>query len=332
MAADTNHWNSIVGEFLERGLADQVFRPSPTLDMFWRNREKKTGRLIDWRFTDTRDQHGQTYKAYGTFLAQPLDFVKRASLDWKPYVFTLVLSDLEIAQANTSEDKYDLVKEKIKHAESSMRYQLSKDLYGDGTPYNHPVFRGKVIDPMDGLELIVKADRTYAGHNSTNNELLNGFVNDISGVDATFDNLSTITHAKCLAHALEYVITTIGVGGDRCDWISMTKILKSALTTLAMESFLRDTRISTKAEFGYADVAFMGIPVIDDDECGDGRAYCLNGNHINFAVLKSHDMKFIEFREVVGSDNLLAEFKITMNIMSKTPSRHGVVITGCTSR
>lgn len=333
MSASSDFFTSIARAEIAKGLFDNVFNTNPLWERLWRNRKRQVGgATLDYRFIDTVVKLGQTYKAFQTFLVRPVAFAKQASQPWAPYAFPVTISNLEIAKTKNEQDIFDLVVETLNYSMETTKRQLAEDVYGDGLTYFNTNFEGESVqvDPLDGYELIVAQSRTLAGHDSTNNTQLDGYV--VTSSVADFDAHITPGHEAYLPRMLEEVISESSDGGDSTTMIIGPPTLVSALRQAALNQYFMDTRIDPHAKFGYTNISFMNIPVIQDKNCPEGTIYCINERHMRLVVLDPHDLKFSGFEGDNRGDPMYGNYLLTCNIQCPAPRRQGKVKSCATTR
>lgn len=288
--------------------------------------------MVDWSFMDTAGQQLQTYVPYEEFLVKPQSFAKRASLDWVHIAYPFLISNVQIKMAKIERDIFDLTKRTIMHTENSLRKMLNQMVFGDGTPYVHPVFPEKTLTPFVGLPTIVSVDRTYAGFDSTTYTNLDAYVNTLSG-SPTFATICTQANAEYLPDNFEQVVAEVEDGGDGPDYSVGTLIMKSAMTVCSNN---KDTRVLTdgnvKAKWGVTNVEFMGIPIVSDRECNSGVQYILNSKHLNMICLEGNEMTFSDFEKDNLRDGLVANFLLSCQIVCDEPRKQGKVAGGPSTR
>jgi hypothetical protein len=343
LSATTDHLNAIIDAYIITDeFIDNIFHGLPTWDFFWNRRETLQGtNLIDWTFYLTESQMGQTITAFADYMVKPESFALRASLVWADYGFPVMLSSREILKAAGNETRIiKMVEETVGRSRKSARSMLSQDLFSAGLSYAHPLFAGKVVVPMQGLDGIIAADRTYAGFDSTTYTQLDGLVVTISPTAGQMDDMWTSTSPDFLPYAMEEVLDETNYDvGESIDYITTTRIMRSALKRAGYINVLHLTKDYQSSnddawteKIGYKGVDFEGIPVMVDRDCGGGKMYFINSDTLYLATLEGADMAWKEFQDNTDSDAVIGRFDLSCQVICTEPRKQGKITGGSTTR
>ncbi len=340
MSETTDHLNAIVREYiLTDDFVDNIFYGLPTFDNMWDRREMISGGfLIDWTFFDTKSQMGQTITAFHDYLVKPESFAKRASIEWADYIFPVVMSKREIKKAKTPEAIIKMTDKTVERTRKSARGMLSGDMFGDGQVYNHELFDGVQVTPMKGFKLIIDENRSYAGHDSTDNPLLDSYVKTIA--PGNFGEMYTSSDADFLPYAMEEVLDeTEYDAGENVDFIVTTKIMRSALKRAGYTDVMKlsETHETSKgdpytAKMSYKGIEFEGRAVMIDIDCPAGYMFFTNSDTFYLAVLEGAAMNWQDFQDNSDSDAIVGNFEVSCQIICEEPRKQGVIKGGSTSR
>lgn len=227
-----------------------------------------------------------------------------ARYEWKQYAGTVGITGRE-RRANMGEPALiRLLESKTKQTEMSMRDTLSIDAYGDGT--------GNGSKVLTGLQEIVSATGVLAGINPSTN--------------AWWAAYSRLTAGSFAANGIKYMgvaFDNLSFGNDKPDFI---------VTDMATYGFYRDAaqplerlQIAKVADLGFANLAFMTVPILFDRDCTAGYMYFLNSAYINLNVHKDADFKTGEFITPENQDVSTAKILFQGNLSVCDRRKHGVI-------
>ena len=323
---------------------DNLFVGTPGLDWAFINRETQDGGVnCEWVFYETDPQQGQTIDPYDDYLVAPVDDEMKASIGWANYVFPFTLSKLRMDQIRGKDANINYLQLALKKTKKSARKQLSTDFFGEGEAYVHPLFAAKTNQPMVGLKKIVAIDRTYAGFDSTNYPQLDGYVKANSS--EAYVDLYTASDADFLPDSMEEVMTETDYDdGETIDYIITDKpsfgAVKRAIyrgdtgTPATSPGGLRlqgGDYEDMVARAGIKGFEWEGVPLVRDGYCTTGYMYFLNSNSLFLNVLAGRDMEYEDMEPRSEGDAMVANFKLSCQVICTEPRRQGV-ITGIHAR
>ena len=336
MSATSDHITAITREVILPGLQDNYFSGSPTWKWMWERRKTLDGGYtIDWTFNDTRSYNAQNVNYFQQYLVKPPSFAKRASIDFVDKVAPVTLSKTEIKKITGETGLINYVEDTMKRELMSFDKMMSAELFGSGRSTAHPIFNALPAQtPIAGLDLIVAAGRTYAGHDSTSNALLDSYVKTINPTE--FADLYDPAAASFLPDAMTEVLNeTEHFQGESVDWISTTKIMREALQRAGYREAVSGVIIKqdgSRYDLGVKAITFEGIPVVKDWDCGAGKMYCLESNTLYIACLKGAEMTFEDFQDNSGGDAIVANWKLSCQVICLEPRRQGKITGGSSTR
>ena len=337
MSVQTDHYTAITREFILPGLVDNFFYNHPLLDMLWKKRDTIThGRLIDWRFSMSGNQSLQTYSAFAQFLARPVEFAKQASLPWCHMVMPVELSIIENAMngKGTAEGDLKLVRESLKNAKLGFNDRLSQDIHGDGSAFAHPYWAAKVENPIVGLQKILSTGRTYARWNSSTYAVLDPYVIEIAaGTD--YGDIQTEGNQYYLPHLIEEGMNETDYGDGKIDILVGSIIMAQAYKQAIQGKETRviiDGGVGNTAKFGVNSAEYRNTEVISDRDMPGGALYGLNSEKIGLKVLAGFDMTFNDFEETNMRDTIVANFKLSAQLVATEPRSLFAITGGPTNR
>jgi len=251
---------------------------------------------------------------FDTFDTTIQDVITAADFEQKIITGTISMSGKEMKQNSGKERIVNLMEEKVKNLESSIKNILGSAIYSDGT--------GTGGQEIGGLQLLVADDPTSGtvggiDRSSTEGAFFRNKIYDFS-VDSVTKDATTIRKAmnilyrRCQAQA-----------GKQIDLITADDInfgfYEDSLQTI------QRVASSKLADAGFDVLQYKGADVYYDPECPANHMYFLNSEHIKL----KHLGDFLEKGEVtrpVNQDVYVLPMTGLMNLTIDNARVHGVMI------
>ena len=206
-----------------------------------------------------------------------------AQYNWKQLIATIAISGLEEAQNNGKEAIVNLLEAKIMQAEETLKSNLNKMLFGT---YGG----GDAANGFTSLKALVDSTGTVGGINSA-----------VETWWAATETAVGATDAAGLEAAMRTAYNaTSDAGSDRVDALftdeTVFEFYESTLTPQ-----VRYTDVE-KANLGFQNLMFKGVPLFWDFDCDTGEMYGLNSKYIGLAIHSDRNFKQSPFTGgLVGS-------------------------------
>lgn len=256
------------------------------------------------------------YSGYDTInFTNPQTFTA-AEYNWKLLAAPVGISGEELLMNSGKERVIDLFEAKIDNAELTLRNEMSKAIYSDGT--------GNSGKQLTGLQALVADDPTsgtVGGINraTTGNEFWRNYANTVNGVSpATIYGAMNTAYLGCSR------------GTDRPDLIvaddEMYQIYESSL--VPQQRFMN----SDLADAGFQNLKFKGADVIYDGGiggyCPKGHMYFLNTKYLKLRPHKDRDFRLIGDRNrvAINQDAIYAIIGWAGNLTMNNAQLQGVLI------
>lgn len=212
-----------------------------------------------------------SYSGAQTLDTSDNDIFTAAVYDWKQYYANVLVSGLDELKNNGNAAVVDFVKSKMKAAEKTLKRKIGSTtgLYSDGS----------VSTEIVGLQAHIATDQTIGGISQVTNSWWQAQA-DASTTTLTLSAMQTRYNACCEDDEEPTVITT-------------TKSIFNSFWGL-LQPQQRFTS-SDKADAGFANLLFNGVPVISDTNCPTGDMYFLNEDYLHLIVHSDRDMIFSDF-------------------------------------
>src|SRR5262245_1728724 len=199
-----------------------------------------------------------------------IDVFDAARYEQKIFAGTVVFSDLEDLRNAVANRKIDVIKSKLKNGVNSAMQGLNQMLWGDGT--------GNGGKDMDGLAKAIPINPTVGTVGGINagtwafwrSKQASGQKNS-----TPFDNLRAAllsVHNQCSLGGTEKKPT--GLITDRPSFEGYVKLLTD------IERLVKDGQGEADPDLGWLNeaIAYMGIPMVYDEDAIPGNAYFVNKN------------------------------------------------------
>ncbi len=231
-----------------------------------------------------------------------------ARFNWKQYAGSVGITGLERRNNMGEAAMIRLLEAKATQTEMSLRDQMNRDAFSDGT--------GNNSKNLTGLEAIVSTTTTLGGL-----------------APATFSWWqSTVTASGSFAAQgiadMRTLYNTLSYGNDRPDFIVTTQSIFEFYEAALQP---QERYVNTKAaDAGFMNLTFKGIPITFDRDCTSARMYFLNSRYLTFTTHRDADFSTGEFVNPTGQDVSTALILFQGNMTTNNRRMMGK-LTGMTS-
>ena len=225
---------------------------------------------------------GQTgsYGEWDPISIVPQEGLTAAEFPWRQLFATIAISGLEEAQNNGEEAVINLLDAKVMQAEETMKANLNRMLYGNGT--------GNSNKDWLGLGVLINNTGAAGGIDGTTDTWWRSYVDAVTVADATD-----------LAPEMATAFNTVSDGNDMVDGIFMAQNSYEFFeSTLTPNVRYQDTK---SANAGFSNLLYKQCPTYWDRDCPAGTVYGLNSKYIS---LVGHTDRW--FKQSPFSDGLSA--------------------------
>lgn len=271
------------------------------------------GRTIYEEMSYAENSNFGWYSGYEELPTAAQDVLTSAEFSIKQAAVSVPISGLEEIQNNGREAVHDLLAQRMKVAEATMKNKIDLALHSDGTGGG-----GKEIT---GLEAAVPTDPTA------------GVYGGISRVDYTFWrpglNDVTLSADNIYAEMLE-LWTELVRGADRPDLI----LAGSTAYKLFSQSLQGQQRFTNAklADAGFTNIAFEGVPVVLDGGIGGNGVstdmFFLNTSYLHWRPVRGRDMVPLKKRTPVNQDAEVSILVWAGNLTCSGQQFHGRITGG----
>lgn len=247
------------------------------------------------------------YSGYETLDIAPSEVFSAAKYDWKQAAVVVSWNGLEMRQNSGDSRLIDLIDKRIRNAEKTMINNIASGVYAAGTGSS-----GKEIGGLQHLVADAPATGIVGGINRANFS----FWQNYDGV--TF----TATTANIQEEMNEAWLSLIR-GTDKPDLI----VADTVMFNFYWESLQTIQRITSaeKGEAGFHSLAYMGAPVVFDDQCPSKRMYFLNTDYLFFRTHKDANFSVLDERVSLNQDAFAVPVIWQGNMTMSNASLQGVI-------
>ena len=242
-----------------------------------------SGLSTTWKIVKARHSAVARFEGFSTIPNQQTNILGEATLPDGQYVATVGFAKDElIKNAGKPEKIIDIFSTVMKNAESTLRYNIATDFYGDGSTVSG-------LQGVVGLQAIVTGSTgTYAGINraTAGNEY---WQSNINATGYTLEKLEDTTDAGYFPRLLD-TLSLSASHDESPNTIVMTKVLYAIYKNIT-RNFL-NTDSSQKGDLGFPGLALDGVTITFDDFCTAGYVYGLNTNDFDLFVYPGANYDF----------------------------------------
>ena len=271
------------------------------------------GRVINGPIVYALNTTVNSYTDTDTFPTTRVDVFDEFSYNWKEYVGTAVMSELERAKNQGSGRKFDLQAAKLENLRMTMRKVLNDDMFSDGT--------GNTSKAIGGLQLLISSTPTTGTVGGINRATFTFWRNQqTSGAQSAtaFDNLRSTMRSV-------YNLCGAGVASTHPTFAVTTRTVFEGYEGLLTTNERYTDKKSGDAGFKNEVLKYKDIPIAYDKAAPTGNLYFINTEFIKLAYQKGYWFKGEP--SVSPANQTIDVFKVMTiaNLISTNPRRTGVV-------
>lgn len=217
-----------------------------------------------------------SYSGYDPLATAAQDGITAAQYRWAQYAVPIAISGLEISQNSGPSALINLVKERVKIAEATMKNGLNRHLYLDGTGNN-----GKNLTGLAAAVPLANTTGTYGG---IDRSISSNAVWRNQKFQATVDGVGVATSATIQSYWNTFFLSCVR-GSDKPTIIIAAQNLYSIFqaSLQPQQRFMDATKAA--AGFGVNELMFMGTPVVFEPTSSGiatSTAYFLNTDYLKW--------------------------------------------------
>ena len=236
-----------------------------------------------------------SYSGYDVLPTGAQDGLTAAQFPWAQYAVPVAISGREIAMNSGPAAMINLVKERVKIAEATMKNGLNRHLYLDGTGNNGKNLTGLAAAvPLAATNVYGGIDRSVAANAVWRN---NKF-------QATVDGAGVATSATLQAYWNTFFLSNVR-GSDKPTIIIAAQNLYALFqASLQPQQRFMDAK-KAEAGFGVNELMFMGTPVVFEPVSSGittSTAYFLNTDYMKFRPHADNNMVALDDKQSVNQN------------------------------
>jgi hypothetical protein len=313
-AADLTELVTSTARNWSKGIADNVLKHNGLLfRLEERGNIKKVdgGRTIDEALIyPTNAVLPRWYSGFDSFTPPTSsEVLDAAEFNWKQLGNFISISGLEKIQNRSEEKRYDLVDARLKQLESSMRNEVGRACYADGT--------GSSGKELGGLQLLVADDPTAAGTVGGINQVTFTFWRNQTSASASTDATNVLSRMNSLW--LACIRDT-----DRPDLIPADNFWYSLYwSTLQAQQRFMDPKM---ADAGFQTLKFVDADMVYDVNCPTKHLYMINSDSIKLKCAPDRIFDVGKPRTIQNADYDVIPVFFAGNFTVNNRSLNGVAI------
>lgn len=252
------------------------------------------------------------YSGYESLSVEASDVLTTAQFDWKQANVNVTMSGLEEVQNSGPEAMHNLIKARIKVAETTLQNNISTALFYSNTEYG-----GKAIGGLQHLVADLPTSGTVGGIDRSSNTFWRNQYYDFS------DN-SVTASSTTIQHAMNVINLRTERGTEKVDLIVAGENYFSYYEeSLQAQQRFMDTR---KAVGGFSGYKYKDATVFYDPNCNTNRMYMLNTKYIYFRPAKSRNFVVLKDKVAVNQDATVTPLYWMGNMTIANTLRQGVIV------
>lgn len=253
----------------------------------------------------------KSYSGYEALDTTPQEGMTSAKYPWKQVSGSVSISRLEERQNSGESRIISLLASKVDQAEISMRDEVNRMFFGDGT--------GNSSKDLFGLQLIVENGSAWGtlGGIDRSDALNTWWRNQWIGSVGSFNT------ANAGLNAMRTLYNRASRGNEHPDF--------GVGTQLAFEEYEKalvpSERFTDNAvgDAGFVNLKFKGMVIGFDEQCNTGALYMLNSRYLKFVVDKETEFISTDFVRPENQDAKTSQILLMGNLVASNCARQGVM-------
>lgn len=300
--------NALTREEIIKKVSDNIFNATPTLKYLKKNqRTGKSGTSLNAPLMYARNTNGGSFSGSDVFLTNDIETHTKATVNWKDYYMTVVITGDDKDQNKGKNAVVSLVEEKLENARLSLAYLLTSGIFSDGT--------GNGNKDLTGLKAIVDDGTNTATYASILRATYTWW-------KAKYTSLSDYISLA----AMQSMYGSLVDGAIHPDKIITTQAIWDDLWELLTPK-QQDTSKDLSAQTGYTAINFNGVPVVVDAQCPAGEMYFLNSQFLKMYPMDGYEnIKWTGWKEPTNQDVAIGQFIWKGNLLCTNCRYQGRIV------
>ena len=254
-----------------------------------------------------------SYSDLDTFSTNRVDVFDRYEAQWKEYIGTFVISDLESDRNSGEGQVFDLKKAKLENLKNSIKATFNADLYLAGTANSSKTFTGlaTLVSSSPSSGTVQGVDR--GSFSFARNQQASG-----AQTTSAFDNLRAVMRSI-------YNLSSNGVSSDHPSFGVTTRTVFEGYEGLLLANERFTDKSSGEGSFKNEVLKFKGMKLSYDNDCNSGCLYMLNPKFLKLVYKTGAWMKAQPSIRPANQTADVIAIRTMANLFTTNPRRLGVV-------
>jgi hypothetical protein len=230
-----------------------------------------------------------SYKGYDTLDITPQDTRAAAEFKLKQYYSSIIFNGYEEAASSGENAVFKMAEIAVKDAEEAIRDKFATDLFGNGTGNSNKALLGLAAAVDDGTNV-----GTYGGIDRATNTFWKSQV-DFTAAALTVARMREL-YMKCVrggnTNRPDFIVT------DLNQWNNYAELIDGKTNIQQPTGKLTDVF----ANLGFAQLSFMGVPVVYDEYCSANTIFMLNSETTQLHTKPGRNFKPSEMVKISNMD------------------------------
>lgn len=299
---------------IPKKMHNQISKSSPTMLALMRKDETwdQGGDVIQPHLKYKRSTTNGSYKGYDTFDITPQDTRTSAMFYMKQLYGNFTISGYEEAADKGDNAVFKLLKIAMEDAEEDLKDKFATQIFGNGTGNGGKDILGISAAVDDGTNVA-----TYAGINRTTDTWWKANYNGTTGALNTAKMRNMFMN--CTRGGKENKPDLIVCDQQTWEWYAQ---VIDGKTNIQQPLGKLSEAI---ANLGFAQLSFMGVPVVWDEYCPVNTMYFLNSNTMQFWTKPGRKFSPTNLKEVPNGDFKVGQILWAGELICAEPRKNGVL-------
>lgn len=256
----------------------------------------------------------QSYSDTDTYSTTRVDVFDRYEYDWKEYVGSVLMSDLERDRNSGQGQVFPLLPAKLENLRKSIRRKLNEDAYGDGTGNG-----GKALTGLAALVSSTPAVGTKGGINVANFSFFRNQQTSGAQTASDFDNLRAAMRSI-------YNLCSVGVNDEHPTFgVTTRPVFEGYESILVANERFTDKDKPADGSWKNEALKFKGMMLAFDNFCTSAALYMLNEEYYKWIYKTGAWMKGTPGVRPANQTVEIFAVRTMMNTINVEPRRSGVI-------
>ncbi len=309
-------------QLIRKRLADNIFKANPTFAWFLANGRVRTeggGKHIEEPLIYNKNNTVQSYKGYDRLNIAPTEELTSALYNWRQAAASISISGLEELMNSGESAVFNLLQQKIKIAEMSMKEYFNEKIHADTATKD-------LSRDFLGLDEIIEDNATQGTLGGIDRNVYTWWKNqqDLAVTLATASSTNRILTKRMIPF---YNTVTKGLAVP--DLIITSQSLYEHFEIENHDMLRHSTSDLSMLNIGFTNQKFKNVTMMWDEHTtggtgATGSMYWINSAHMGVVIHKDRNFVMSDFRRPLDQDARVAQILLAGNMTCNNSRFQGV--------